>query len=46
MNEHKELEIIEEYLEELEANLEELEGRVNMAAYLAVLANVLEEYSE
>ena len=37
---------MEEYLEELEGSMDKLEDKVNMAAYLAVLANVLEEYSE
>ena len=46
MTEQEELEVIEEYLEELEGNMDRLEDKVNMAAYLAVLANVLEEYHE
>lgn len=46
MTEQEELEVMEEYLLELEANVERLEDKVNMAAYLAVLNGVLEEYSE
>lgn len=46
MTEQEELEVMEEYLQELEASMDRLEDKVNMAAYLAVLNGVLEEYSE
>jgi hypothetical protein len=46
MTEQEELEVMEEYLLELEANMDRLEDKVNMAAYLAILSGVLEEYSE
>lgn len=46
MTEQEELEVMEEYLLELEASMDKLEDKVNMAAYLAVLNGVLEGYSE
>jgi hypothetical protein len=46
MTEQEELEVMEEYLQELENNMDRLEGKVNMATYLAMLSGVLEEYSE
>lgn len=46
MTEQEELDVIEEYLQELEDNMDKLEDKVNMAAYLAMLNGVLEGYSE
>jgi hypothetical protein len=46
MTEQEELEVMEEYLLELEANMDRLEDKANMATYLAMLSGVLEGYSE